>query len=452
MAAFEQYREHVKTLFAAALAAADPFSAVNSYLRREGSLLYVGDSAFDLTGGKVYVVSVGKAALPMAEAAITVVGDALAAASIIYKKGSAAKPSGLSGDARIQVMAGNHPVSGEESAAATKTALAQLDQTQPGDLVLCLISGGASALLTQPVIGLPEWQRLINALLASGCTINELNTIRRRLDRVKGGGLARMAAPASCASLILSDVVGNPLEAIGSGPTILLEESTAEAVALLDRYGIGEAVGVESGRLIRESLQSQQLGGAVPPRNEVVIIGDVRRAAEAAATAAEKIGFVTRILTVHLEGEAREVGRVASAIAKDAPSGSCLILGGESTVTIQGDGLGGRNLETALAASIALEGWPFTALASLATDGEDGPTDAAGAVVAGWTAGTARDLELDPTVFLERNDSYNFFQQLDDKTQPIASDGSASYPLCLVKTGSTGTNVNDLVFILTYDH
>jgi hydroxypyruvate reductase len=183
-----------------------------------------------------------------------------------------------------------------------------------------------------------------------------------------------------------------------------------------------------------------------------LIIGDVRQAAQAALAKAAELGFSVQLLSAHLEGEAREVGRVAAAIAKDAPPGHCFVLAGETTVTVRGDGRGGRNQEGALAAAIALSGWPYTAIATFATDGEDGPTDAAGAVVSGSTAAWALAHDLDPVVFLARNDSYTFFKQLDKMSQGAGGQGGredASYPH-LIQTGSTGTNVNDLLLILTY--
>jgi hydroxypyruvate reductase len=304
-----------------------------------------------------------------------------------------------------------------------------------GDLVLCLISGGASALLTRPVIPLADWQEVVDRLLASGCTIQELNGVRKQLDEVKGGGLARMIAPAACVSLILSDVVGNPLDVIGSGPTTPNPESAAAALAVLERYGMREKLPAATWVHVENYLM-QQMDSVLPAGEGVqhVIIGDVRQAAEAAAGAAAEMGFTAQVLTAQLEGEAREVGRVAAALAKDAPVNSCLILGGETTVTLRGDGMGGRNQELALAAAIALDGVPDVALASFATDGDDGPTGAAGAVVTGETAGLAHARQFDPHDYLARNDSYTFFNQLGG----------------LIRTGPTGTNVNDLVLILKY--
>jgi glycerate 2-kinase len=449
---FAEYRRHVDELFLAALNAAEPGAAVERFIERGGHFVQIGEVRFDLDRGRLLIVSVGKAAAAMAEAALKRIGEEYCTAFVISKKG-ANEPA-----ARAQMafpharwMVGNHPVSGADSIRSTRAVTEQLAGLTENDLLLCLISGGASALLTQPAVSLSDWQMLTNALLASGCTINELNTVRRQLDQVKGGGLARMAAPAPCVSLILSDVVGNPLKAIGSGPTVPVDEDPEEALRILERYKIAPAIGDAAYERISDALVEQdrvELSG--PAAGEIHIVGDVRQAAEAARARAEALGFAAQLVTVHLEGEAREVGRVAAAIAKDAAADSCLILGGETTVTLRGDGIGGRNLETALAAAIALKEWPLTAIASLATDGEDGPTPAAGAVVAGWTAPAAESFGLSPEAYLNKNDSFSFFERLDETTGGQDLD-ERFFPPCLVISGSTGTNVNDLLLILTYE-
>jgi hydroxypyruvate reductase len=270
---------------------------------------------------------------------------------------------------------------------------------------------------------------------------------------VKGGGLAQMAAPSRCVSLILSDVVGNPLQAIGSGPTYFINETAADAAAILKRYSIEEQLAAETWDRILKSLKRPSPPALQPDdhRNDHLIVGDVRTSAVAAMAKAMQLGFIAQVLTVRLEGEAREVGRVAAAIAKDLAEGRCLILGGETTVTLRDNGLGGRNQELTLAAAIALEDWPATAMASFATDGEDGPTSAAGAVISGHTVGFARSLNLDPLAFLDRNDSFHFFQHLDEaSSQEPQSDSISQQPLTLLAPGPTGTNVNDLLIILTY--
>lgn len=436
---FADYRQHILELYRAALAAANPATAVTRHLQLANQELLIGQQQrYDLRHGRVFLVSVGKAAAPMAQAATSILGGALHAGVVIAKS----LPNDLTLPANVTVFTGNHPVPGPDSLRATTAVHNLLQTTVADDLVLCLISGGASALLSQPLVSLADWQALNRALLASGCPIDAFNTVRRQLDAVKGGGLADWAAPARCISLILSDVVGNPLAFIGSGPTVPGDDTPADALDILARYDVAERLDTAVFRRIQAALAQRPSRTALPSPPHF-IIGDVRQAAQAALSRAAELGFTTGLLTAQLEGEAREVGCVTAAIAKDTPPAHCLILGGETTVTLAGKGLGGRNLETALAAAIALAGQPLVALASLATDGEDGPTDAAGAVVTGETAVLAQQAHLAPRTFLNNNDSYHFFQQLDQQT-------TGSAPPCLLQPGPTGTNVNDLVIILSY--
>ncbi len=436
----------------AAFAAADPAESVRRILHREQNRIHIGDLTYDLDLGQIYVLSVGKAAASMIEPVIKLLEDDLHEAVVISKKGSdTAKNLAERQHPALTILEGNHPVSGAESIRATQLVMQTLVQTGANDLVLCLISGGTSALLSLPTVSLDDWQALTNALLASGCTINEFNTVRRQLDRVKGGGITQMAAPARCISLILSDVVGNPLHAIGSGPTTFIEETTADAVAILRRYAIPEHLDSECwARITRRLEQAPSTPQMEEIQNDHIIVGDVRMSATSVLAKAMQLGFVSQLLTARLEGEAREVARVVAAVAKDLPKGRCLILGGETTVTLDADGLGGRNQELALAAAISLDGWPNTVIASIATDGEDGPTPAAGAVVSGETAAYGRQLGLEPLAFLDRHDSFHFFQHLDEASHQALDDGQQSLPLTLLTPGPTGTNVNDLLFIMTY--
>ncbi len=451
---FQDYPEHAAALIDAAVAAVEPGTAVSGNMQRDGRSLTIGHEIYNVTEpGRVILISVGKAAVPMALAAAEILGDTLTKALIVTKK--SARNWGLEIESApfiihhssFQIFESGHPVPNEASVQAGTAVLDLLTQTTGSDLVIFLISGGASALLAQPLVPLADWQRLTQALLASGCTIDELNCVRRQLDEVKGGGLARAAAPAACASLILSDVIGNSLAAIGSGPTVFTKETPAHALAVLKRYRIEERLETAVWQRILAALDTPpDANPTAPPHNQHLIIGDVGQAAAAAMTKAARLGFIAQILTTHLEGEAREIGKVAAALAKDAPPGRCLILGGETTVTLQGQGKGGRNQELALAAAIALEGWPDRAIISFATDGEDGPTDAAGGMVTGETAVFAASRQLNPTTHLDNNDSYTFFQQLETKIEAEAM----SLPHHHIRIGPTGTNVNDLLIILTY--
>jgi hydroxypyruvate reductase len=320
---------------------------------------------------------------------------------------------------------------------STQEILARLENTTEKDLVICLISGGGSALLTAPVDGvsLDDLRAVTDLMLASGGTINELNTLRAGLDRVKGGGLAAAAAPAQILTLILSDVVGDPLGVIASGPTVPNLWSPDEALAVVEAYGL--ALKLSPAILTALKNPSQRLE-AKDVRVNNVIIGNVETAARAALDQAEKAGFETHLLSTTLQGEAREVGaELAKTLHAMASSGELVsrpglvVAGGETTVTLRGEGLGGRNQEMALAVVETLAGVDHVAFITLATDGGDGPTDAAGAVVTGETLARARKLGLDPDAYLEDNDSYSFFSQLGDALMP----------------GPTQTNVNDLVFL-----
>jgi glycerate 2-kinase len=315
--------------------------------------------------------------------------------------------------------------------------------------VICLISGGGSAILVSPMDGLSlaDLQDLTSTLLASGANINQINTLRKHLDRVKGGKLAKLAAPAQVASLILSDVVGDPLEAIASGPTVPDPTSYADALQILERldilHEIPQSVFDHISKGAKGDLpENPKPGDSLFEKVHNVLVGTNLSAASAAMQQANQEGYNTLLLTTFLQGEARQVSRVLTAIARQVASNNqpisrpaCILAGGETTVTLTGDGKGGRNQEMALAAVSDLAGLEQVALVTFATDGGDGPSDAAGAIVTSETLARARQLGLQPFDYLSRNDSYHFFEVLGD----------------LIKTGPTQTNVNDLAFIFAFD-
>jgi glycerate 2-kinase len=433
------HRQHIDYMIDGVLEAIDPAVITGKHISLSGSQLTVGSSTHDTTHGRVYLIAVGKASIPMTVAAVEQLDHTLHKGILITKSRDreelAQRLAGNELSSKITAYGAGHPVSDQRSVSATAAVIDLVNQAGEKDLVLCLISGGASALLSRPVLPLSHWQALTNALLASGCTINELNTVRKQLDVIKGGGLARRVAPAACLSLILSDVVGNPLDIIASGPTVANPDKPEAARHVLLRHQLDRSLEPEIWRQIEDHLaDAEARARQFPTGVENYIIGDVGLAAEAAARAAIELGFTTTILTTHLEGEAREVGRMAAALAKDAPAGACLLFGGETTVTLRGHGKGGRNQELALAAGIALEGYEDAVVASFATDGDDGPTDAAGAIITGKTLSLARSKGVDAQRYLDNNDSYTFFDQVGG----------------LIQTGQTGTNVNDLLFILKY--
>jgi glycerate 2-kinase len=434
----------------AALAAVDPGGAVRRQVRRQGDLLTIGGRTYDLAAtGRIWVVGGGKAAASMTAALHTVVGDRLAGGLVVTKYGHAEPRLACAGDTGpVEVVEAGHPLPDEAGVAGTRRMADLLAGATGCDLVLAVISGGGSALLTLPAEGLSlaDMQRTTDLLLRSGATIVELNTVRKHLSQIKGGGLARLAGGASVVSLILSDVVGDPLDAIASGPTVSDPTTFADAWDVLGRYDLVERLP----SAVRQRLQAgldgtvadtPKPGAALFQRVQNVIVGNNRLAAEAAVQAAQGWGVNALLLSTFVEGEAREVARVAAALAKelvghDRPvcRPACLVWGGETTVTVRGGGLGGRNQELALAAAVAMDGLPNILLVALGTDGTDGPTDAAGAVATGETVARARALGLDPVAHLENNDAYPFFDALGD----------------LIRTGPTGTNVNDLLFIFAF--
>ncbi len=442
---FHQRRTHAEQIILAAKDAANPALCVTRFLHREKDALRIGKHHIELKNGRLFLIAAGKAAVPMSQAASDIIDKHLYAGISLSKQLTPQEAEALAQN-QITAVTGSHPVADEKSIQSTQAILNLLTQTRPGDTVLCLISGGASALLTQPDIPQNLWQSLNQALLASGCTINEFNTVRRQLDAVKGGGLAKMAAPANIITLILSDVIGNDLAAIGSGPTTPTAETVGDALAILHKYHIQTHFTPQDWQLILDTLHAKQETAVTHPKHnnilDNIIIGDIKMAAQAAAQTATQLGFTPHILTTHLHGEAKEIGKVAAALARDAAPGTCLILGGETTVTIQGSGIGGRNQELALAAAIALQNAPNCAIFTFATDGEDGPTPAAGALVSGETTATAVAHNLQPTHYLAKNDSFTFFRAL-AQAAPDTPDGH-------IITGSTGTNVNDLLVILKY--
>lgn len=424
---FKEHRAHVDHLVQAALAAADPELLVADRLRSASLPELAGD-------GHLYLVAIGKAAATMARAAHAVLGERIHLAALVGK--SPHPPAWL--PAGWQYHAGSHPVPDARSVDAATAVATMLQATQPEDQLLVLLSGGASALFSHPRLALADWQSLTAALLASGCPIDHFNIVRRHLDAVKGGGLARLAAPARCHALILSDVVGSALAAIGSGPTVPLAEPVENALAILDHYAVANRLTPSVWARVQDTLrQERDKRGDNYPRPTNEIIGDNHRAGQAAAQAAAALGFDPIHLTSHLQGEAREVGKVVAALAQDAPDGACYVLGGETTVTLRGKGAGGRNQELALATAVALQNVPRRIVFTLATDGEDGPTAAAGAIVSGRTVKQAEAAGLDAAGALAANDSFTFFTHLDAGRQHIV-------------TGPTGTNVNDLTFILAY--
>ncbi len=344
-------------------------------------------------------------------------------------------------DLRFVSLPGGHPLPNENSLYAGEQLIAFVRQLAADDLLICLISGGGSALVTSPYPGitLEDMQALTQALLGCGARIDEINTLRRHLDQIKGGGLAKAASPARVISLILSDVVGSPLEAIASGPTAPDPSTVAEAIAVIQRYALADQLPRTIMEKLRAGIETPKPGDALFERVQNVVVGSNELASATALQCAAQLGFEVVSLGNDWQGEARQVAEcLVEKLKAQAWHGQplCLVAGGETTVTLRGSGKGGRNQELALASVPLLAGDEDWMLVTLATDGEDGPTDAAGAVVMQNTLREATHLGLEPAAYLENNDAYSFFDRLH----------------ALLKPGPTGTNVNDLTFLFRFSN
>lgn len=375
---------------------------------------------------RVFVLGLGKATIAMTQAAARLVD---VTRGLVITKHAAPVDSDS-----VTVIEGGHPVPDIHSLEAGRAALDFVSALSADDLLLCLISGGGSALMTAPRVPLEDLQTLTRSLLACGARIDEMNVLRRHLDRVKGGGLAQ-ATQARVVSLLLSDVVGNPLEAIASGPTAPDPSTKADAFEVLKKYSLTNSVPAEIVSALENAPETPKTGDGLFARVENILVGSNALAAQAALNQAKSEGFQTDFLGDDWQGEARETAerlcRELALRADSTPRPFCLVAGGETTVTLRGNGKGGRNQELALAAVPLLARMKNVMLVTLATDGEDGNSTAAGAVVTDGTLARAQTRGLDYADFLARNDSNSFFAALDD----------------LLEIGSTGTNVNDLTFL-----
>ena len=434
-------RKHARQIFQAGLQAVDPVEAIIGHVSLKDKALIISGRQFNLKDyDRILVVGAGKAVAPMAKAVEDLLGNRISDGVIVVKD-----EHGLPLK-KIKICEASHPVPDERGVQGTEEILSLVETAGKRDLIICLISGGGSALLIAPAgdISLEDKQNATKLLLACGATIHEFNTVRKHLSRAKGGRLAQMAYPATVTSLILSDVVGDDLDVIASGPTVPDSSTFHDAEQILKGYGIWDQL-TPSVRNHIEKGTSGQIEDT-PNSNDVVfqqcsqvLMGTNLRALKAAGQEARKLGYRPLILSSKVEGEAREVARFYTAIAREVLSSenplkppACVLAGGETTVTITGDGRGGRNQEFALAAALAIAGLDNVVVLSGGTDGTDGPTDAAGAIADGTTVTRALEKSLDPKDFLRRNDSYSFFQHLED----------------LLMTGPTRTNVMDIYMML----
>lgn len=428
------YGDKIKHILTTAICAVEPGEAIKRFVDLDGDSLWIDEQVIDLTTcERIFVVAIGKAAVAMGSTLADILGPRMHAGVIITKHLPHKK------DPRFEILQGGHPIPDLKSLYAGQYLFNLCQTFTEHDLLICLISGGGSALVTNPYPGvsLEDMQELTRILLECGARIDEINTLRRHLDQIKGGGLAKAAAPARVVSLILSDVVDNPLEAIASGPTAADPSTLADVDGIITRYQLTNKLPPGIHTFFTKGLETPKPGEALFQHVQNVVVGSNALAAQAAIHCAQGYGFDACSLGNNWQGEARQVAktlveRLFSFSAREKPL--CLVAGGESTVTIHGEGRGGRNQELALASVTALAGKQNILLVTLATDGEDGPTDAAGAVVNGESLQRAASAGLDPVVYLMNNDAYPFFDHLGD----------------LLKPGLTGTNVNDLTFLFSF--
>lgn len=421
-------KDTAEDIFKAAISAVDPGELVQAHADKIRSI-------YDAGGYKrLLVIGAGKAAATMAAAVERSLGDIIESGVVITKFGHA---EGYNSD-RIKLYEAAHPVPDINGLKATEEILKLVERADRQTILVCLLSGGGSSLLVAPCsgIGLKEKQQVTDALLKAGADINELNTVRKHLSAVKGGRLARTAYPARLVSLIISDVIGDRLDVIASGPTAPDGSTFRDAMDVLDKYSIKQSRGVQDviEKGVRGEIEDNPKEGDKSLTDaQNIIIGSNRMALDAARAKAENLGFHAEILTDTLTGEAKVAARwLAGECLKRKNRPGCLISGGETTVTVTGAGKGGRNMELALAFAIEMRGLEGVTLLSAGTDGTDGPTNAAGAVVDGGTVERALRLDLNPEEYLTNNDSYNYFKRAGG----------------LMVTGPTGTNVMDVQIIL----
>ena len=415
----------------AALAAAEPGRTIWRFLSAEDGRVQVGEESFEAE--RVFALAVGKASGPMARATGEILGETLSGGLCVVKDGNEEPP------APFEIVAAGHPEPDEGSARAAEKVEELLEALGEGDLLLVLVSGGASALLadTAPGISLEDLKQLNGALLRSGAEIGGINTVRKHVSTLKGGGLVRRAASARVVALLLSDVVGDAPSSIGSGLSAPDPTTLDDAWKVLEGFEISPPQSVVDH--LKKGQETPKPGDAAFEKLTNVIVGGGRLTAEAAAEKARELGYDTLLLSTYITGDARRIAGFHAAVVKEIlESGNpvappcAIITGGEATVVVRGEGTGGPNQEFALAMAVDLEGVEGWAALAVDTDGNDGPTDAAGGLSTGETAAAIRENGVDPAGALDENHSYKALGAGD----------------ALISTGATGTNVNDLRVVL----
>jgi len=425
-------------IFKHAIAAVNPSTLIRNHIQWQNPNLIIGPRTYSINASnKVFIIGAGKASSIMAQTLEAILGDTITDGIVVTKY-----EHGLSLQIIKQIEAG-HPIPDVNSVRSTEEIVKLVSGLSPDDVVIFLLSGGASSLLADYPQGsnLTEVQQVFDLLVKSGADIHEMNTVRKHISNVKGGQLAKHIYPARLCSLILSDVIGDDLDVIGSGPTVPDNTTFKEAWKVLAKYNITNKIPVSIADYILNGI-----AGKVPEtikegdecfiNTQNIIIGSNKVALEAASSKANELGYHSCIKTSTLKGEARALGKwiVEQAIEYKGLLPACLLYGGESTVTVKGNGLGGRNMELALAAGIELIQHNNITMLSAGTDGTDGPTDAAGAIANAAIIKAAINNNYDPQKHLDNNDSYNFFSNAN----------------ALIKTGATQTNVMDVILVLIH--
>ena len=439
MGSIQELKHTARRIMEAALRAADPAAAVARSLSATVGGFAVSGREYPLDG-KLYLVAVGKASQGMASAALAILEDAVTEGIVVTPRGyglilGACHP-------RIAILETGHPVPDEQGLEAARRVSALVEGMGERDTCIVLLSGGGSSLLPLPLppVSLQEKMETTGLLLESGAGIREVNTVRKHISGIKGGRLAERAR-GRIVTLVISDVVVDSIDSIASGPTVSDPTTFADAREVLVRYGLLDRVPASVRRAIEEGVAGRipETPKRLPGRHAAVLIASNRIAVEAAMREASACGFTPLLLTTFLAGEAREAGRLIAEIAREARASgrpiaapACIVAGGEATVTVKGAGKGGRNQEIALAAAIELAGEKDILVASFATDGREGTTDAAGAFASAETIASGRRAGLDARACLAANDSHAFLSAAGE---------------CIV-TGATGTNVNDITFAL----
>lgn len=431
-------KKDILSIIESAISAVDAQKIIKEIIHLHRNSLTIGKNKYDLDFYKnIYVIGGGKASYSMASTIEEILGDKLTGGIVITKYGH--KLKNLS---KIDIIEGGHPIPDDNGIKGVNKILDLLKDIKRDDLIFVLLSGGASSLLPAPAgsISINDKRLITDLLLKSGANIDEINAVRKHISRLKGGQLASLLYPAESICLILSDVLGDRLEVVASGPTIPDNSTFKNAVDILKRYSIWNSMPRSVMNHLLKGLKGE-IAETPKPANPAfkrvknILIGNNKAAVIAAEKKAKDLGYNTMILSTFIEGEAKEIGKVFGAIVREISEDerplkrmACVIAGGETTVTVKGKGKGGRAQEFALSASLMINGLKNVAVVGVGTDGTDGPTDAAGAISDGTTISRALEIGIDAREYLENSDSYHFFKKLGD----------------LIITGPTNTNVNDL--------